>query len=94
MPDILERTAHDAPQAAIRITPGTSASLFEKLEAAELDAALLIQPPFKLPKSLHCVSLDIQPFVFVSAANDDRSIADIMASERALIYDPASWGGK
>ena len=94
VPDILKRAAHDAPQAVISIIPGTSASLFEKLEAAELDASLLIRPPFQLPKSLYCVSLETQPSVFVSAATDDRSIAEIMARERALIYDPASWGGK
>ena len=94
VPDMLARFAQHAPHVILNIVPGASDDLFTKLTNEEIDAAFLIQPPFKIPKSLDLVPIETQPFVFIVQADDKRPIKEIIATERALIYDSHSWGGR
>lgn len=94
VPKILGRFSQNAPKASLRIIPGTSDELFNKLIQSEIDAAFLIRPPFAIPKTFEMVSLELQPFVIIVQAGDTRSAKEIIATERALIYDTSSWGGK
>jgi DNA-binding transcriptional LysR family regulator len=94
MPEILAGFSMNAPKASLRIIPGTSEELFAKLVQAEIDAAFVIRPPFSIPKTLELISLELQSFVMIVHAHDERSAHDIITAERALIYDASSWGGK
>jgi len=94
VPDVLARFVQQAPKVSLNIIPGTSADLFKKLTNEEIDAAFLIKPPFKIPKSLVLTPIEAQPFVFIAQSEDKRTIDEIIATEQALIYDPNSWGGR
>lgn len=94
VPNVLAQFAQHAPNANLRIVPGTSKDLYSKLLNEDIDAAFIIQPLFNLPKSISSVHIEWQPFVMIVSADDDRPFEKIISSERALIYDSSSWGGR
>ncbi|WP_417588921.1 LysR family transcriptional regulator [Pararhodobacter oceanensis] len=94
VPSVLSRFAAQAPAATLSVTPGTSKDLYARLLDEELDAAFLVRPPFKTPKSITCIHIESQPMVMVTQAGDSRSPEAIIRQEKALVYDPTSWGGQ
>ena len=64
-------------------------------DAGELDLALLIRPPFPLPKELLEVPLAREPFVLIApleVAGDDP--LQLLAEQPFVRYDRASFGGR
>ena len=51
LPDVLARMVSRLPQINVFIKPGHSAELYGDVERGELDAALVLQAPFELPKT-------------------------------------------
>ena len=94
IPNVLAQFAKYAPTASLSFVPGTSKDLYAKLLDDQIDAAFVVHPPFRIPKSITSVHIETQPFIMIVSADDDRSVEQIIASERALIYDSNSWGGK
>lgn len=94
VPQVLSRFAAQAPAATLSVTPGTSKDLYARLLDEELDAAFLVRPPFKTPKSITCLAIESQPIVMITQAADTRAPEAIIAQEKALVYDPGSWGGR
>lgn len=68
LPTLIERLALAAPDLKLKITPGDSKSLYEKVLAGELDAAILVRPPFQPPKALALVVLKVEPLILVAPA--------------------------
>lgn len=93
IPNILAQFAEHAATASLSLSPGTSKELYTKLLNGDVDAAFVVKPPFALPKSVAQISVESQPMVMIVCAQDQRPMAKIIATERALIYDPQSWGG-
>ena len=83
-----------APQARIVITPGASADLYERLLDKKLDAALMIEPPFSLPKQFHTTSICTEPLCIVSKHPLKGSLSKMLASEPLILFDRKTWGGK
>lgn len=94
VPQVLSRFAAQAPAATLSVTPGTSKDLYARLLDEELDAAFLVRPPFKPPKSITCVPIETQPIVMITRAEDTRAADVVIAQDKALVYDPGSWGGR
>ncbi|WP_099828179.1 LysR family transcriptional regulator [Oceaniglobus indicus] len=94
VPGVLARFAEQAPAASLTFVPGTSGDLYARLLEDRIDAAFVVRPPFAVPKSMACVPVETQAFVMIAPAGDDRSLAAIVSAERALVYDPDSWGGR
>src|SRR5450830_1344229 len=57
MPAALLTLTQQAPGIKPAILPGTSRALYQSLQAGELDAAILVAPPFALPKMMRAVAL-------------------------------------
>jgi DNA-binding transcriptional LysR family regulator len=94
MPTALKRFAELVPQIRAKITPGASDVLYEAVLAEELDAAILVKPPFALPKSLKMKSLRRERLLLLtSGSTKGRHVADILNSAPYIRYDPDSWGG-
>ncbi|WP_349295639.1 LysR family transcriptional regulator (plasmid) [Thioclava sp. 'Guangxiensis'] len=94
LPDILEHMPKRAPKVELRITPGSSAQLYEALLAGDLDAALLVEPPFDLPDSLEAQVLRREPLCLLAPpACREKALARIFEDLPLLAYDPQSWGG-
>ena len=56
----------------------------------EIDAALLVAPPFELAKSLAVVSLRREPLVLLSRKKPKVSIAATLQQHPYIRYDPHS----
>lgn len=85
----------DFPDVSVRIVPGVSLSLLAQVDAAEVDLAVLIRPPFNLPSELAWQPLLAEPMVLaVPAALPDMPWRDVLASQPFIRYDRASFGGR
>jgi DNA-binding transcriptional LysR family regulator len=85
----------DFPDVSVRIVPGVSLSLLAHVDAAEVDLAVLIRPPFNLPPELAWQPLLAEPMVLaVPASLPDLAWRDALASQPFIRYDRASFGGR
>ena len=95
LPTLIERLALTAPDLKLKITPGDSKSLYEKVLAGELDAAILVRPPFQPPKALALVVLKVEPLILVApAAYAGQSLETLLRVHPLIRYDARSWGGQ
>lgn len=95
LPTLIERLALTAPDLKLKITPGGSKSLYEKVLAGELDAAILVRPPFQPPKALALVVLKVEPLILVApAAYAGQSLETLLRVHPFIRYDARSWGGQ
>lgn len=94
LPESLRTLTQRAPHARPVIVPGTSRSLFQALQAGDLDAAIVVAPPFALPKTLRCTPLRREPLVFLADAKTRGSVASLLQRRPYIRYDPDAWGGR
>jgi DNA-binding transcriptional LysR family regulator len=95
MPAVLKKFAGTAPDLRLKISPGTSDMLYEAVLSSELDAAILVKPPFAIPKSLRIHALRRERLMLLSKhAVDPNAIGMTLMGEPYLRYDPGSWGGR
>lgn len=94
LPLVLRRLVETAPKVVPKITPGTSKTLFDALLSGTLDAAILVEPPFALPKSLTQQNIRSEPLLLLSKGIHDRTPHEILSTEPYICYDPKSWGGR
>ncbi|AOB32906.1 LysR family transcriptional regulator [Bordetella sp. H567] len=85
----------DFPDVNVRIVPGVSLSLLAHVDAAEVDLAVLIRPPFNLPPELAWQPLLTEPMVLaVPASLPDMGWREALAGQPFIRYDRASFGGR
>lgn len=95
LPTLIERLALSAPDLKLKITPGDSKSLYEKVLSGELDAAILVRPPFQPPKALALTVLKVEPLILVAPARYAGQSLEALLREHPFIrYDARSWGGQ
>jgi DNA-binding transcriptional LysR family regulator len=95
LPDILARMVDKFPQINVFIRPGYSAELYRAVEAGELDAALVLQAPYKLPKTCDWQLLREEPLVMIAPARmAGRDPHDLLRTEPLIRYDRNQWGGR
>lgn len=94
-----------APAVTLTLVPGASARLYADVEAGRLDAAILVAPPFALPKALRFDVIEVQPIGLLTpvpadgartstpASGPDNTPATVQADLPFLLYDRTSWGG-
>lgn len=95
LPEALPRFRAAAPRVELKLVPGVSLNLLSQIDAGELDLALLIKPPFELPKELLQISLAREPFVLITPLGvtvDDP--LQILAEQPFVRYDRRSFGGR
>ncbi len=94
-PTVLDALSRQAPSLKLILRPGSSLQLYEQLLQGELDAAVLVEPPFALPKAMTAHVIRREPLSFISP--DPTLPADIAERIRLapfVRYDPGSWGGR
>jgi len=96
LPDILALMKEKYPQIDINITLGVSAELFRKvLQGDDLDAAIIAQPPFAIPKSCEWRLLrEEQLIVLTRASARSRKPHTILASEPFIRLHRRLWPGR
>ncbi|WP_454915398.1 LysR family transcriptional regulator [Xanthobacter sediminis] len=95
MPGALDRLARTAPGLRLQLVPGSSLQLYELLARGTLDAAVLVAPPFALPKGLVAHLLRTEPLVLLAREEVAPEEVDAAIGAAPFVrYDPASWGGR
>ncbi|MGF6093777.1 LysR family transcriptional regulator [Pseudomonas sp. 18175] len=95
LPQALLRLRQAAPAVECKLVPGVSLELLSQVDAGELDSAIIIRPPFDLPKELHVQVLRNEPFVLIvphALAGDDP--LQLLGTQPHVRYDRASFGGR
>ncbi len=96
LPDILRLMEKSYPQIDVRIARGTSAQLYRRLlEGDDLDAVIMAQPPFAIPKTYDWRLLREEPMIVLTRApRSSRKPHAILASEPFIRLDRGSWEGR
>lgn len=95
IPELLHETARLAPGLKLRLVPGASLFLYEQLLQGHLDAALLVHPPFEIPKGQKVLCVRREPLMLMTRNPTSADNAHEQIEVAPLIrYDPMSWGGR
>lgn len=95
LPDALVRLNQEAPAIEAKVVPGVSQNLLNSVDAGEIDLAILIHPPFALPKDLYLEVLKREPFVLiVPGAMPGDDPLQLLRDNRFVRYDRHSFGGR
>ena len=95
LPAALVRLREQAPLLEPKLVPGVSLNLLSQVDAGEVDLAILIKPPFELPKELHAQVIRREPFVLIvppELPGDDP--LTLLAEQPLVRYDRSSFGGR
>ncbi|PYB78548.1 LysR family transcriptional regulator [Pseudomonas sp. LB-090624] len=94
IPSAIEQFSVCAPDVKLKITPGDSKLLYDKLVGGELDAAILVEPPFKPPKSVRLCLLRAEPLGLLSGTPVTAdAVLSALETQPFIRYDVNSWGG-
>ncbi|MBT2375654.1 LysR family transcriptional regulator [Pseudomonas fluorescens] len=95
LPQALVHLRQMAPAVECKLVPGVSLELLSQVDAGELDQAIIIRPPFDLPKELHVKVLRREPFVLIvpNAVEGDDPL-QLLDAHPHVRYDRTSFGGR
>ena len=95
-PDILALMKKNYPQIDVNIAGGNSGALYRKvLDGDDLDAAVITEPPFAIPKSCAWRMLREEPLIVLTRAPArSRKPHAILASEPFIRLDRKLWPGR
>lgn len=94
LPDLLRAVAELCPQLDAAIEIGASHDLYHLLADGDVHAALMVAPPFEMPKSFVWHPLRVEPLVMLAPAAWACDDAWEMLRTRPFIrYDRRTWGG-
>ena len=95
LPDILARMVDTFPRIQVFIKPGYSADLYRAVEGGELDAAIVLQAPYVLPKTCDWQLLREEPLIVLASENaPSRDPHELLATQPLIRYDRNQWGGR
>lgn len=95
LPPVLRRLYQRFPKLALFIEPGSSGSLYHSVTTGALDAAVIVEPQFTLPKTCDWRVLVEEPLcVLVPQAMAGSDPLHVLATEPFIRYDRAMWGGR
>jgi DNA-binding transcriptional LysR family regulator len=95
--DCLLDLAGQHPALDVKLFAGLSADFTRRVEVGELDAAVVAQPPFRLPSSLAWTPLYDEPMVLIVPRQPRFAIAEeplqILRASPFLRFDRLAWTG-
>lgn len=95
MPEVLVQFHRELPDSRSRIVPGVSSALLNAVDAGELDAAVIIRPPFALHSELRWLPLAHEPFrLLVPRGVKGSDWRALLLAQRFIRYDRSSFGGR
>ncbi len=94
IPPLVKTIARDAPNCQLSIQPGTSQQLYDMLEDGQIDMAVMVMPPFAIPKGYYLDVLMSQPYVLIQTKDRGPVADNDLQSQPIILYDRKSWGGQ
>jgi DNA-binding transcriptional LysR family regulator len=94
LPPMLAKLVERHPEIDIFIEAGVSRDLYHQVLGEKLDAALIVEPPFAIPKSFTQRVLREEPLVVLAPrALAHRDPLELLAKLPFIRYDRRNWGG-
>jgi DNA-binding transcriptional LysR family regulator len=95
LPDILRLLMNNYPRIRVDLVRGGSHGLYHKVLNDELDAAIIAQPPFTIPKTCGWRVLREEPLLVLAPASTSvRDPHKLLATEPFIRWERNSWGGR
>ncbi|PWE53723.1 LysR family transcriptional regulator [Metarhizobium album] len=95
MPEILSSMELSVPMIKVEVIPGQSSHLFQRLKEKTLDGAIMIEPPFMLPKEYVWHELRQDPLVVLTcSAETSEDPIELLKRAPLIRYDRKHWGGR
>ena len=95
LPPLLRRLYRTYPSLTVFAEPGTSSHLYHQVIGGTLDASIIVQPQFAIPKYFEWQPLSSEPLVVLaSSAHRGRDAHALIADEPFIRYDRSTWGGR
>lgn len=95
LPEIIATLRERHPQIEYYVRPDSSVNLYHAVVAGELDAAMMVQPQFPVPKSTAWLTLRHEPLILITAQDlDGEDPRQILTANPFIRYDRNQWGGQ
>ncbi len=95
LPRALAALRKENPKLLVHIAPGVSMKLMDQLDSAEIDAAVMIRPPFGILPEMTWQTLMYEPFkLLVRKETKGRDWRALLQSQPFLRYERTSFGGR
>src|SRR3954468_16433672 len=95
LPPALRRMANHYPNIDLRVYPGSSAHLYQRLEQGDLDCMITGRPRFALPKSMMWFPIREEPLVLLCPSSLEGDAIDQLVTAAPFIrMDRNSWMGQ
>jgi DNA-binding transcriptional LysR family regulator len=95
LPGIISRLSAGYPLIEYFVRPGSSLDLYQEVVTGDLDAAIIVQPPFQQPKSTGWLPLREEPQVLITPQAMPFENVHLAIQQHPFIrYDHNQWGGQ
>lgn len=95
LPPVLKALYERHPEASVFVTPGGSVNLCGKVANGELDAAIVVEPQFSVPKNCVWRPFMEEPLVVVAPAHLKGGDAhELLSTQPFIRYDRNIYGGQ
>ena len=95
LPSALRKVFDTIPGVDIFLLPGTSAELYNQITEGAVDAAIVVKPPFPIPKTLQWDLIRSEPFILLAPlACAGAPVEHLLREQPFIRYDRSNWGGK
>jgi DNA-binding transcriptional LysR family regulator len=93
---VLEKLYADHPELSVFVDVGYSVDIAAKVMAGELDAAIVVEHQFAIPKTCEWHSLTEEPLVVIAPASFSgmEDAHALLRTEPFIKYDRRIWGGR
>jgi DNA-binding transcriptional LysR family regulator len=94
LPEVLSKLSEKHSAVDVLIQPGSSAILYQQVLTGELDAAIVIRPPFDLPKTCDWHTFYKERLVLLKSARlEGDDVEQLLKTQPFIRYDRRAWGG-
>jgi DNA-binding transcriptional LysR family regulator len=95
LPALMARMNAQYPDIKFRVETANSVQLYTQILAGQLDAAVVLEAPYPLPKTCEWLMLREEPLVVLAPARLAKADPlDLLRTEPFIRYDRNKWGGR
>jgi molybdate transport repressor ModE-like protein len=95
LPPALKHMAHHYPKIDLRVYPGSSTYLYERIEGGDLDCMISTRPQFALPKTMIWYPVRREPLLLLCPRDlDGEDIGSLLTTAPFIRMDRHSWTGQ
>jgi DNA-binding transcriptional LysR family regulator len=95
LPPILDRLRQRYPRLFVHIVPGSSVEVYDRVVKGEIDAGILVKPPFLLSKAYAFDSWREEPLLLIAPLEmAGRDPIDLLSTEPFIRMDRTNWAGR